>query len=53
MTLVASDIRAKAQWVYGDLSRRSILKALFTDGTFAMIAYRLMQWSQGLELGEH
>jgi len=46
LTLVASDIRAKAQWVYGDLSRRSILKALFTDGTFAMIAYRLMQWSQ-------
>jgi serine O-acetyltransferase len=29
--------------MYGDTSRRSKFKALVTDGTFAMIVYRLMQ----------
>jgi serine O-acetyltransferase len=41
--LIGSDVRAKAEWVYGDTSRRAKLKALATDGTFAMIVYRLMQ----------
>jgi serine O-acetyltransferase len=44
--LIAGDMRAKAQWVYADDSRRSRLKALVTDGSFAMICYRLMQSSQ-------
>ncbi len=44
--LFAADIRAKAQWVYGDASRRSVIKALCTDGTLAMVVYRLMQWAQ-------
>ncbi len=46
LSLIMSDVRAKAEWLYGDLSRRSVLKALLTDGTFAMVMYRLMQWSQ-------
>ena len=44
--LIASDLRAKARWLYGDASWRSLLKARFTDGTFAMVVYRWMQWSQ-------
>jgi len=46
--LVAADIRAKAEWVYGDTRRKSVVKALFTDGTFAMVVYRLMRASQRL-----
>ncbi len=41
--LIASDLIAKAQWLYGSATRRMLLKALFTDGTPAMILYRLMQ----------
>ncbi len=43
--LVRADVRAKAEWVYGSSGARNILKALFTDGTFAMVVYRLMQAS--------
>ena len=44
--LIASDVRAKAVWIYGDTTWRSVLKARFTDGTFAMVVYRWMQWAQ-------
>lgn len=44
--LIRSDLRAKAQWLYGDVGWRSLLKARFTDGTQAMVVYRLMQSSQ-------
>ena len=44
--LIRSDIRAKAAWLYGSTTWRSCLKARFTDGTQAMIVYRLMQASQ-------
>src|SRR3954469_10873546 len=43
--LVASDLRAKADWNYGRVSAGTIVKALLTDGTPAMIWYRLMQWA--------
>lgn len=42
---IVADLRLKAQWNYGAVTRRDLLKALFTDGTPAMILYRLMQWS--------
>lgn len=48
--LIASDVRAKAAWLYGDLSGKSLVKAVLTDGTFAMFMYRLMQSSQRLGL---
>lgn len=48
--LIASDLRAKAEWLYGEASRRNMAKALATDGTFAMVVYRLMQCSQRLHL---
>jgi len=42
-SLLSEDLRAKALWVYGSVTRRSLLKALLTDGTLAMVLYRLMQ----------
>ena len=45
-SLIRSDLRAKAEWVYGDVTRRTVLKACLTDGTFAMVVYRLMQAAQ-------
>ena len=44
-SLIHSDIKAKALWLYGDTSWRSFVKARFTDGTTAMILYRFMQWA--------
>ncbi len=44
--LVISDLRAKAEWCYESRGWKSILKVLLTDGTPAMILYRLMQWSR-------
>jgi serine O-acetyltransferase len=42
-TLIGSDLRAKAQWCYGSTSRGALFKTLLTDGTAAMLWYRLMQ----------
>lgn len=47
---IAGDLRAKAEWLYGDRSGRSVLKALLTDGTYAMITYRMMQASRRCRL---
>jgi serine O-acetyltransferase len=44
--LVASDLRAKAQWCYGRARWTDLVKTLLTDGTAAMLWYRLMQWSR-------
>jgi serine O-acetyltransferase len=46
ISLIRSDIAAKAQWLYGGNSLRDNIKALCTDGTCAMLLYRLMQASQ-------
>lgn len=43
--LIGGDIRAKAEWNYGSSESSDVLKTVFTDGTFAMICYRLMQAS--------
>jgi serine O-acetyltransferase len=44
--LIRSDLRAKAAWLYESQRRGAIVKALLTDGTVAMLWYRLMQWAQ-------
>ena len=44
-SLIVSDIRAKASWCYESESRGAIARVLLTDGTPAMILYRLMQSS--------
>jgi serine O-acetyltransferase len=43
--LLLADLRRKALWCYGGIGPKTILKVLFTDGTAAMVWYRLMQWS--------
>lgn len=50
LRLIPDDVRAKAEWLYGGADRRSVLKAWLTDGTFAMIVYRLMQAAQRARL---
>jgi len=40
------DLRRKALWCYQSSSGRTMLKALCTDGSTAMLLYRLMQWSR-------
>jgi len=42
---IGTDLRAKALWCYESDRWSALLKVLVTDGTFAMIVYRLMQWS--------
>jgi serine O-acetyltransferase len=43
--LIAGDIRAKAQWNYERTDWKALLRTLGTDGTTAMVLYRLMQWA--------
>ena len=45
-SLIATDIKQKARWLYENDQPTARLKALLTDGTPAMITYRLMQWSR-------
>jgi|CXWL01.1.fsa_nt_gi serine O-acetyltransferase len=44
--LIAADIRAKSQWCYESNCLSATIQTLLTDGTSAMIWYRLMQWSR-------
>jgi serine O-acetyltransferase len=44
--LIASDLRAKAEWNYGRVAFVTLVKVVLTDGTAAMIWYRLMQWAR-------
>lgn len=50
LALIASDLRAKSRWCYGREDWRGIAKVLLTDGTIAMLVYRLMQWSRRYRL---
>lgn len=43
---ILSDLRAKAEWCYESRGWKAVLKVLLTDGTPAMILYRLMQTSR-------
>ncbi|HUB27470.1 MAG TPA: hypothetical protein VL992_18735 [Tepidisphaeraceae bacterium] len=42
---IAYDVRRKAKWCYQSSGWKSCVKTLLSDGTSAMIIYRLMQWS--------
>jgi serine O-acetyltransferase len=50
LRLIRSDLRAKARWCYESESGKAQLKALLTDGTAAMLLYRLMQGSRRAHL---
>jgi serine O-acetyltransferase len=41
---IRTDVNLKAQWCYENSHWSSLVKTLCTDGTAAMILYRLMQW---------
>ena len=42
-----TDLRLKSRWCYGtDRGMGVLLRVLLTDGTTAMILYRVMQWSR-------
>ena len=43
---IQADVRAKARWLYSDETQGSVRKAWCTDGTTAMLLYRLMQAAQ-------
>lgn len=47
---IREDLHAKAEWMYGGTSASNTLKVILTDGTFAMITFRLMQWCQAHRL---
>src|ERR1700678_4407473 len=48
--LIRADLRAKSRWCYESDSYTSIARTIFTDGTIAMILYRLMQWARRYRL---
>jgi serine O-acetyltransferase len=43
--LIVGDLQAKALWNYERIDWKTLLKTLATDGTSAMVLYRLMQWA--------
>lgn len=45
--MLFEDVRAKAQWLYGDDSPRKIIRAWLSDATLSMVLYRLMSWCKG------
>jgi serine O-acetyltransferase len=46
LRMLAQDLREKARWCYQSEDKRAMAKVLTTDGTLAMILYRLMQGSR-------
>jgi serine O-acetyltransferase len=48
--LIAADLRAKAEWCYDRRDWKGVVKVILTDGSAAMILYRLMQWSCRLRI---
>lgn len=51
LRLLGEDLREKARWCYQSDDTRAIVKVLATDGTLAMVLYRLMQGSRESHLG--
>lgn len=47
---ILDDLRQKALWCHESASPAAIFKTLLSDGTAAMITYRLMQWSRRWKL---
>lgn len=48
--IVLDDLRRKALWCYRSDRWKAVVKVLLTDGTMAMLLYRLMQWSRRYRL---
>jgi serine O-acetyltransferase len=50
LSTIVFDLRQKALWCYESDRWTAVLKVLLTDGTPAMVLYRLMQWSHRYRL---
>jgi serine O-acetyltransferase len=50
VSLIRQDLRQKAFWCYESDRWTAVAKVLVTDGTLAMVLYRLMQWSRRYRL---
>ncbi len=50
LSLFLNDLKEKSQWCYGDKTFKSLVKTCLTDGTCAMLLYRLMQASRRRKL---
>ena len=50
MSALQEDLKAKARWLYQSDSTAACLKVCLTDGSFAMLAYRSMQFCQHYKL---
>lgn len=44
--MIIDDLKAKAEWCYGAVNAKTLVKTCLTDGTAAMVLYRMMQWSR-------
>lgn len=44
--MIIEDLKAKAEWCYGTVNAQTLIKTCLTDGTAAMVLYRMMQWSR-------
>ena len=42
--MLLADLKAKAEWLYGDASRKKMLRAVLSDATLSLILYRSMSW---------
>lgn len=51
LSRIHEDLRTKARWCYESETPQALLKVCFTDGTAAMLLYRLMQASGEAGLG--
>src|SRR5258708_25597314 len=46
LTNIKTDLRRKAAWLYEREDARALIRVALTDGTAAMVFYRLMQWAR-------
>jgi serine O-acetyltransferase len=46
LRMIMTDLRLKARWCYESDRWPALVKVCFTDGTAAMVLYRLMQWAR-------
>lgn len=43
--MLMADFRAKAQWLYGGVDQKKILRAFLSDGTLCLLMFRAMSWA--------
>jgi serine O-acetyltransferase len=46
--MIREDIKAKTLWLYGEVSRRTIIRACLSDATLSLLFYRAMSFCYGI-----